>query len=580
MKHTIPLLLAILFTGRLAADDSQTLHALFNREWEHTMETSPTWASQLGDRRWNDRWPDLSLAELDRENTHTRAVLAELGKIRRDRLSAADQLNYDLFKLSEEQSVESFSFGRHLLALDQRSGIQTEDETGDALRFETIKDYEDWTARLRSFGTYMDQTIALLREGMRRKLVQPKVTMQRVPAQIAKQLVAAPEESPFYKPFTRFPAAIEGADRERLSAAAKKAIADAVLPAYQRFSDFFRDEYLPACLDGVGAWQWPNGGKFYAFLARDFTTTSLSPKEIHEIGLTEVARTRGEMEKVKAQAGFTGSLREFFEFLRTDRRFYCADEKQLYTEYLATAKRIDPHLVRLFRTLPRIPYGVEPIPAKMAPDTTAAYYRPLAADGSRAGTFFVNLYKPETRPRWEMMALSLHESVPGHHLQIALAQEQGALPKFRQHAHYTAYIEGWGLYAESLGDELGLYDDPYSKFGQLTYEMWRAVRLVVDTGIHEFHWDREKAISFFRQNAPKSEQDIVNEVDRYISWPGQALAYKIGQLKITELRKRATQELGPKFDVKEFHDIVLLSGSIPLSVLEQRVDEWIQRTKK
>ncbi len=558
------------------ADEGQKLHALFDAEWEHTMEHSPTWASQLGDRRWNDRWPDGSLAAIESEHARDQEVLTQLTKMDRAALSPADRLNFDMFRLNYEQSLEGFRFARHLIALDQRGGIQTEDELASALRFETVKDYEDWIARLRGFGAYMDQTIALLREGVRRGMVQPKVTMQRVPAQIEKQIVAAPEQSPFFKPLQQFGGNISAADRERLTAAGRAAVAESVLPAYARFKKFFADEYLPACLDGIGAWRLPDGDARYAFLARSFTTTNLTPKGIHEIGLAEVARIRGEMEKVKEQAGFTGTLAEFFAFLRTDRRFYCAEEKQLLTEYLATAKRIDPLLVKLFRSLPRTPYGVEAIPAKIAPDTSAGYYRQPAADGSRAGTFFVNTYKPESRPRWEMMALSLHESVPGHHLQIALAQEQGDLPHFRQHGGYTAYVEGWALYGESLGDELGLYDDPYSKFGQLTYEMWRAVRLVVDTGIHAFHWDRDKAITFFRENAPKSELDIVNEVDRYISWPGQALAYKVGQLKIKELRARATTQLGDRFDVKEFHDIVLLGGAMPLSLLEQRVDEWLR----
>jgi len=584
MKTLLHLLLAIVamatFRARAADnDEAKKLRHLLDAEWDYTMEHAPTWASELGDRRWNDRWPDMSLGDAEREHAHALELRERLAAIRRDALPAAEQLNYDMFRLNTETDIEGFRFGRYLIPLDQRGGIQTEDELGDALRFETVKDYEDWIARLRSFGGYMDQTIALMREGMRRGIVQPKITMQRIPAQIARQITATPEESPFFAPLKKFPDAFSLAERERLAAEAKAAIRDSVLPAYQRFGSFFNSEYLPVCLDNVGAWQWPDGDAMYAFLARQFTTTSLTPKEIHEIGLSEVARIHGEMEKVKAACGFEGDLPAFFHYLRTDPRFYCADAKQLLIEYQATAKRIDPTLVKLFRTLPRAPYGVEPVPESTAPDTSAAYYRPLAADGSRAGTFFVNLYKPETRPRWEMMVLSLHESVPGHHLQFALAQEQGALPRFRQHAQYTAYVEGWALYCESLGGELGLYDDPYSKFGQLTFEMWRAVRLVVDTGMHAFHWDRDKAIAYFRDNTPRSEQDIVNEVDRYISWPGQALAYKIGQLKIKELRERATRELGPAFDLKEFHDVVLLGGAMPLSLLEQRVDEWI-RSKK
>ncbi len=567
-------------SARAGEAEAAKLRAFFEQEWEHTMEMSPTSASQLGDRRWNERWPDLSLETIEREHGRNRQVLERLLAIPRDQLSPADQVNYDMFRLSCEQDLEGFHFGRYLIPLDQRAGLQTEDELGDALRFETVKDFEDWIARLRAFGTYADQTIALMREGMRRKLVQPKVTMQRVPAQIEKQLVATPEKSPFFKPLLKFPASLAEAERARLTAAGKAAIQDSVLPAFQRFRDFFNGEYLPACLDDVGAWQWPDGAEMYAFLARQFTTTALTPKEIHEIGLGEVTRIRGEMEKVKTAAKFAGTLPEFFQFLRTDPRFFCADEKQLLLEYLATAKRIDPTLVKLFRTLPRSPYGVEPIPAKLAPDTTAAYYRPLAADGSRAGTFFVNLYKPESRPRWEMMALALHESVPGHHLQFALAQEQGELPRFRRHGESTAYVEGWALYCESLGEELGLYDTPELQMGRLTYEMWRAVRLVVDTGIHAFHWDRARAISFFRENAPKADQDIINEVDRYISWPGQALAYKIGELKIKQLRARATRELGAGFDVKEFHDVILLGGAMPLSLLEQRVDEWLRTKQK
>ena len=337
---------------------------------------------------------------------------------------------------------------------------------------------------------------------------------------------------------------------------------------------------LPACFDQVGIWQVPHGDELYAYDVRRYTTTNLTPDQVHEIGLKEVARVRAEMDAVMKQTGFKGSRDDFFKYLRTDPRFFYKSPNDLLEAYKALAKTVDPNLVKVFRKLPREPYGVEAIPAVAAPDTTAAYYRPGAADGSRAGTYFVNLYKPETRPKWEMLVLTLHESVPGHHLQIALAHEMGDIPKFRRFGGYTAFIEGWGLYAESLGDDMGLYTDPYSKFGELTYQMWRAVRLVVDTGIHARHWSRERAIQYFLDNAPKAQLDIVNEIDRYIAWPGQALAYKIGELKIQELRARAHEQLGPKFNLKAFHEVVLGSGPLPLDILERNVNEWIAEQKK
>jgi uncharacterized protein (DUF885 family) len=558
---------------------TKALHDLFAAEWDYDMQQSPESASELGDRRWNDRWSEDSMDAFARRHQHDQDVLAQLASINRGALSAEDQLSYDLFKKNYEESVEGYKFHKFLLRLNQRGGIQTTDELADSLRFQTLKDYEDWITRLRTFPTLMDQNIALMRQGMKERIVHPKVIMQRIPAQIDKQIVSDAAQSGFYKPFLHFSNEISPTDRERLEREARQAVEQQIVPAFKKFKEFFVSEYLPACFDQVGIWQMPNGAERYAFLARRFTTTNATPEEIHQIGLKEVARIRAEMDQIMVKTGFKGSREEFFKFLRTDARFYYKTPEDLFEAYAALAKSVDPNLVKVFKTLPREPYGVEAIPAVAAPDTTAAYYRPGAADGSRAGTYFVNLYKPETRPKWEMTVLTLHESVPGHHLQIARAHELGEQPMFRRFGEYTAFVEGWGLYAESLGDDMGLYSDPYSKFGQLTYQMWRAVRLVVDTGMHTKHWTRAQAIQYFTDNAPKAELDIVNEIDRYIAWPGQALAYKMGELKIHELRHRANSELGSAFDLKEFHDVVLGSGPLPLDILELNVNQWIADKK-
>ena len=576
-------LVAFIFSSSALAQDAATtkaLHDLFTREWDYDLRESPTRASQMGDRRWNDRWTDMSLAAIQRRHEHDQQVLAELQKIDRAKLSRAEQLNYDLFRKSTELAIEEFAYRWYLVPLNQRGGIQTQNELADSLRFTTVKDYEDWIARLKSFPAYMDQNIALMREGIRAKMLLPEVIMQRIPAQIDRQIVNNPDASPFYKPFKHFPASIAVADQERLMKEAMAAVGSNIIPAYRNFKKFFTEEYLPATYKEVGAWQMPQGAALYSFLVRKYTTTNTTPEEVHARGLSEVKRIRAAMQNVMDQVGFKGTLPEFFAFLRTDKRFYYNTPEELFAAYQAISKRIDPHLVKVFRTLPRMPYGVEPIPSAIAPDTTTAYYRQPAADGSRAGTYFVNLYQPLSRPKWEMMALSLHEAVPGHHLQIALAQEQGDIPNFRRFGGYTAFVEGWALYAESLGEDMGLYDDPYAKFGQLAYEMWRAVRLVVDTGIHQMHWTRKQAIDYFMENCPKQELDIINEIDRYIAWPGQALAYKTGQLKITELRERSSRDLGNRFDVREFHEVVLGSGAVPLDVLERNVVAWIAEKKK
>lgn len=559
--------------------NDQSLHAIMEAEWERSMRESPTWASSLGDRRYNTRWTNLSPEAISQSQASDRDVLRQLEVIDTQLLSPSELLNYKLFRREYEIRVESQAFQWHLVPLNQREGIQDAGSLGDDLRFESVQDYEDWLERMRGFSGYMDQTIALMKTGAEQQIIHPQIIMKRLPSQIARQITDQPETHLFYKPFLRFPDEISVTDQERLSREARRLVSESIVPAYRRFEEFFRDIYLPACLPEVGVWQVPRGSELYALRCREFTTTKLSPDEIHEIGLSEVHRIHGEMEQVIQDVGYQGTFASFLEYLRTDKQFYFSSEAELLAAYESVCKKIDPQLVKLFGHLPRMPYGVEAIPAHIAPDTTTAYYRPPAADGSRAGTYFVNLYKPEVRPKYEIEALSLHEAVPGHHLQIALSHELESLPKFRRYGGYTAYIEGWALYSESLGDELGLYQDPYSRFGRLTYEMWRAIRLVVDTGIHHKHWTRQQAIDFFADNTAKSLHDIENEIDRYIAWPGQALAYKMGELKIQELRRTAQTELGAKFDLRGFHDVILTQGAVPLDVLEEIVEHWISDRK-
>lgn len=580
MKYPLGWVLVMLLACPLLADSpSEKLAKLLDDEWEYALRESPTFSSSLGDKRYNDCWPDVSLSALTRRHAHQCEVLKRLAEFEPSEFSDGDKLNYRLFKRQLEMETAEFPFNWHLVPLDHRNGIQDESSLADSLSFSTMKDYEDWLARLRTFPKLMDQTIAVMRAGIAARMVQPQIVMSRIPAQIRRQIVEDPTRSLYYKPFLTFASTVPDREQLRLQREAQAAIRELIVPAYRKFLGFFEREYFPACSPEIGASRLPNGQDFYAYLAKKHTTTNLTPRQIHEIGQAEVRRIREAMEAIKQRVGFRGSLAEFFEHLRTAPEFRFTNATDLLTAYQAFSKRIDPQLPRLFRKLPRIPYGVEAIPEHMAPDTTTAYYRPPAADGTRAGTYFVNLYKPEKRPKYEIAALSLHEAVPGHHLQIALATELEHVPEFRKHGQFTAYVEGWALYAESLGEELNLYDDPYSKMGQLTYEMWRAIRLVVDTGMHSMEWTRERAIAYFKENAPKDELDITNEIDRYIAWPGQALAYKIGELKIKELRRSAQGKLGDKFDIREFHDVILQNGAVPLDVLEQVVADWLAKAR-
>jgi uncharacterized protein (DUF885 family) len=576
------ILMLMLPVYSVAIDDGATkaLHDLFERDWEYQMEQNPLWASSLGDRRWNDKWPDESLTAIKAQYQHARDILKQLQRIDRARLSPADQVSYDIFEYDQQDTIEGEQFHWDLIRTNTYSGVQTSEREVDGLRFETVKDYDDWLARLRSFPVYMDQNIALMRAGTKQRVVLPKVVGEKVLGQLNKMDFSDPTKSHFYEPFTRIPAAFPESDKQRLAAEARKVISDADLPAFKKLLDFIQAEYIPASFDAVGAWQIPNGNQAYAYFARTETTTQYTPEQIHQIGIKEVERIRAQMEGIKQKAGFNGSMSEFFTYLRSDPQFHLNTEKELMEYARAKAKQIDPLLIKLFRTFPRVPYGVEPIPAAVAPLMTSAYAQAAAPDGSRPGYFYVNTYKPESRPLYDFTSLTLHEAIPGHVFQMGIANDLKELPKFRRFGGYTAYVEGWALYSESLGDELGLYDDPYVKFGALSNEMWRAVRLVVDTGIHYKHWTRQQAIDYFLAHTALSQLNVEVEVDRYISWPGQALAYKIGELKIRELRERAQEELGPKFDIREFHDVILLGGSLPLAVLEKEVDGWITARKQ
>ena len=557
------------------ADPAADFHALLDEVWEYQLVENPLFASYLGDRRYNDRWPDRSIDAVERRHRDTQAFLRRLYAIDRSALSDGDELNYELFRRELQNDVDRFDFNGWLMPFSHRGGVQTLDDRTRTIPLVTVADYDDWLERLATIDTFIEQTIALAERGRRNGVVPPAVLMQRVPDQIATQLVDDAGQSPFFAVFADLPASIPPEQRDRLQNTARTTIEDTVLPAYRRLHRYFVRTYLPACRDSIGLSSLPNGAEWYEFLARDFTTTSMSPDEIHRLGLEEVRRIRDDMQAIIDEVGFDGDFAAFLDFLRSDPQFYYEDADELYEAYLATSKRIDPELVRLFGKLPRMPYGVKPIPAATAPDTTTAYYTGPAADGSRAGIYWVNLYRPEVRPKYEIEVLTVHEAMPGHHLQIALQQELEDLPMFRRFSGFTAFVEGWGLYSESLGHELGLYRDPYSRFGALTYEMWRAVRLVVDTGIHYKGWTREQAIDFFRANAAKTEHDIVNEIDRYIGNPGQALAYKIGQLRMLELRRNAETALGERFDVRAFHDQLLGAGALPLDVLQQRMNAWL-----
>ncbi|HXT60652.1 MAG TPA: DUF885 domain-containing protein [Pirellulales bacterium] len=561
--------------GGTAAEEQ--LRQLFDEAWQFDLREDPLFATQTGDRRYDDRLPRVRVADFQRRLKKEREFVERLARIDRQKLGARDRTSYEVFDRLRRDQIAEYEFQAYLMPITNRSGFHVEfPELAKNLQFRKPEDYENFISRLKAFAQYAADHIELMRAGIKAGLVLPAVALEGYQRPIEAQIVDDPVQSLLYQPFKKFPESMAEAERARLALAAREAIAASVVPGYRRFLEFMHGEYVPHARGQIAASALPNGREFYRHRVRQFTTLDLTPEQVHATGLAEVARIRKEMDAVIRGAGFEGDFPAFVEFLRSDPRFYVDTPEQLLKEVALVLKKMDGQLPKLFGTLPRAPYGIREIPAYIAPSTTTAYYQPPAGDGSLAGFYYVNTYNLKSRPLYEIEALSLHEAVPGHHLQIALQQELEDLPNFQRFAGFTAFVEGWGLYAERLGLEVGFYEDPYSNFGRLSYEMWRACRLVVDTGMHSLGWTRERAIEFMGANTALTKLNIVNEVDRYIAWPGQALAYKTGELKFRELRGKAEQKLGDRFDVRQFHDIVLAGGAVPLSVLERIVDEYLE----
>ncbi len=544
-------------------------------QWEEGMEDSPVFASMLGDKRFNTKISSNSASQFNKDKIKENDNLEKLRAFDLDALSEDNKLNYRLAELGLMNSINRMEYPSYLMELNQRGGVQSYYETGDRLVFLSSQDYEDWLIRLEGYAINISNSLVNNRNGLKLGYTQPKLVTRGVISQIKAIVESDIDKHPYLKVFvTADESLFTNNQKNELIKRAKLLIEQKINPEYTKLLLFLEDEYLPNSRDSIGIKDVPNGSSWYEVLANYHTTTKLTPDEIHNIGLSEIKRIRIEMEKIISDLEWDGDFDSFLNYLRTSPRFYYDNPEDLFNAYLIMSKTIDPLLPKIFKVFPRAPYGVIPIPDESAPFTTTAYYS--SASKGKPGYFYANLYKPESRPKYEIPVLTVHEAVPGHHFQISIAQELENVPTFRKYQSFTAFVEGWGLYSEELGEYLGLYDDPYDKFGQLTYDMWRAIRLVVDTGMHYKDWSRDDAINLFLENTAKSKLDIENEVDRYIAWPGQALAYKIGQLKILELRERSEKALGDDFDIKDFHHEVLKRGSLPLSMLEAYINQWIE----
>jgi uncharacterized protein (DUF885 family) len=574
-------LLALVMPSRLSAEgESVKLQALFDEEWAFRLAENPLFATSAGDHRYDDRLPSMARAELARRADHDRASLGTLKAIDRAGLSASERVSADMLARELSDAIADFEFGAYRIPINSDSGFHTDfAELPDRMPFARPKDYENYVARLNAFPKYVAEEIALMREGIAAGFTLPRAALEGYDVTMTTHIVVAPEKSVFFAPFRKYPAGVPAADQARLTEAGRRAVLEGAVAGYRALADFMRTEYIPRARATIGASALPRGRDYYAHLVRSFTTLDVTADQVHEIGRQEVLRIRAEMDAVIAKTDFQGNFAAFLNFLRTDPRFYAKTGEDLLKDASFIAKRMDGQLPSLFGKLPRLPYGIEPVPAHLAPKYTGGRYIEAPVGGTRAGEYWVNTYALDKRPLYTLEALTLHEAVPGHHLQIALQQELTGLPEFRRFSGVGAFVEGWALYAERLGLEAGFYRDPYNDFGRLTYEMWRACRLVVDTGIHAEGWTREEAVEYLETHTALSTHEVRTEIDRYIAWPGQALCYKMGELKIRELRREAEEALGARFDVRAFHDVVLGSGAVPLPVLAEQVRAWVAARK-
>jgi len=577
----------LVFATNLVAEDNVLLNAdkeldkLIAQHWDYSLKESPLSATLEGITQYNHLLDRVSKIDNNRRLAAEKKLLKQLVKIDPRQLSASNQINHQLFKWVIEDSVESYQLNLSRIPLNTfHSFFLQVLNMSNGLPMNTVKDYHDYIARINQIPRYFNENITNMREGIHSNFTLPKIVVRGILPTVQAQIYEKPTESSLYKPFLKMSTKISDKEQEQLRGSAKQAIAKFAIPAFRKFAEFFGGEYLQAATMTLGAEQMNNGKAYYASQIKKYTTLpNITAKEIHQTGLSEVKRIRAEMLEIIKETKFAGTFEEFTQYLRTDPQFYAKTPKDLLKEASYIAKRIDYIMPEFFKTLPRLPYGVVAVPKEIAPNYTTASYNPALVGGTRGGAYWLNTYQLDQRPLYELTALTLHESVPGHHHQSAISSELKNVPKFRLGLYFSAYGEGWGLYSEKLGVEMGVYDTPYDNFGRLSYEMWRACRLVIDTGIHAMKWSRQQGIDFLSSNTSLSPTNVRSEVDRYISWPGQALSYKLGELKIWKLRKKAEKLLGEKFDLREFHDALLSNGALPLAMVEAEIDRYITLNK-